>query len=123
MSVFESIERYPTEYLPTGDKALLVAWAVVPSSVGDISVSEVQVVLCLEDGRAVQASLGDIKFDYRYDYTNQTWLDVSKIFDGPTGEGDHADTDQEAGDDGGAPVQGQVPDADPTSPGDPGSQP
>jgi hypothetical protein len=31
LSIFESIERFPAEYLPSGDKALLVAWADVPS--------------------------------------------------------------------------------------------
>ena len=29
MSIAESIERHPVQFLPTGDKALLMAWCVL----------------------------------------------------------------------------------------------
>lgn len=121
VSVFESIDRAPVEYLPTGDKALLIAWAVVTIRYETIeSEDEVVAVLCLEDGTTVQARMDQIKFEYRYDNANQKWVDVSKI---PFQEGTDVDADQEAGDDGGAPVPGPVPDADRASQGDPGGEP
>lgn len=106
MSVFESIERYPVEYLPTGDKALLMAWAVLTDP--DLSGHAVMsAVLCLEDGRAVIAEITQFKFDYRYDLPNDRWIDVSK-FVAPE-EGSNADADQEDADDGSPEVPGRVP--------------
>lgn len=59
----------------------------------------VHAVLCLEDGRALDAALDEITFEYRYDLANSRWVDVS----GPIGlavEGDtDADPDQEDADD------------------------
>jgi hypothetical protein len=101
VSVFESIERYPAEYLPTGDRALLMAWAILPAYGSDgLKADHLHAVLCLEDGRAVSAALHEFKFDYRYDVAGQQWLDVSRI------EGNDGDTDQEAGDDGRPEVPG-----------------
>lgn len=97
MSVFESIERFPVEYQPSGDKALLMAWAILPLTVGDFTQSELHVVLCLEDGSAVSAVLSEIKFDYRYDLPNERWVDVSRVADSPSQRGtDDADPDPEA---------------------------
>ena len=96
MSVFESIERFPVEYLPTGDKALLMAWYTL----NDPENPERQVVaavLCLEDGRAAIATTSDFKFEYRYDLANDRWVDVSRV--APEGE-PNADADQETADDG-----------------------
>ena len=104
MSVFESIERHPVEYLPTGDKALLVTWAVLTDP-DRPEHRALAAVLCLEDGRAVIAETNEFKFDYRYDNARQVWVDVSKIPEGHE-EGPDADTDQEAEDHGGAEVPG-----------------
>jgi hypothetical protein len=78
----------------------------------------------LEDGRVLAAPLADIKFDYRYDWANERWVDVSRVTNGPPpDEGSNVDADQEDGDDGGEAVQGRVPDLDPSSTGDPIDQP
>jgi hypothetical protein len=124
MSVFESIERHPAEYLPSGDKALLVAWAILPFTVGELTTSALHAVLCLEDGRIVAAELHEIKFDYRYDFRNERWVDVSRVTDGPPpDEAPDVDTDQETPDDGGEAVQGRIPDLDRAGEGDPFDQP
>lgn len=107
MSVFESIDRPPVEYLPTGDKALLIAWAIAAIP-GEID-PEPLVILCLEDGRAVRASISEIKFDYRYSNRDQKWYDVSRIDDE---EELDADPDQGDADDGSPSVPGLVPQPD-----------
>ena len=115
--IFEVAAPLPADYIPTGDKALLVAWAVLSTTVGETAVEEVSGVLILEDGHSVVAPLADVRFDYRYNNDDQSWVDVSKI---PTTEDDHADTDQEHADHGSESVPGLVPDADGASEGDPG---
>lgn len=120
MSVFESIERYSVEYLPTGDHALLVAWCIVPTQLGDTTVNDINAVLCLEDGTTVIALPQEFKFDFRYDNNRGQWVDVSGPI-GPPEEGDiDGDTDPGAGDDGGQEVPGRVPETDEAGPGDPG---
>jgi len=122
MGIFESIDRHPAEYLPTGDKALLVAWAVLPRAAD--GATDVHVVLCLGDGTVVLAALIDVKFDYRYDWQNQRWVDVSRVTDGPlSDEGSDDIANQATTDDGGTAVQGRVPDPDGASEGDPLDQP
>lgn len=79
-----------------------MAWAVVPTTVGDVTVNEIHTVLCLEDGRVVAAPLSDIRFDYRYNLANGRWVDVSRV----PAEGDDANADQEDADDGGPEVPG-----------------
>jgi len=106
VGVFESIERYPVAYNPTGDRAILIAWAVKPTTVGVTTVHEVCAVLCLEDGTAVEASLSEIRFDYRYDLANQAWIDTSRPIGQPPAEGDNANADQEDADDGSPEVPG-----------------
>lgn len=100
MSVFESIDRYSVEYLPSGDHAMLIAWTVLPTTVGDVTGTDPFAILCLEDGSARLASLDEFKFDFRHH--DGRWVDVS----GPLDEGNDADTDPEAGDDGGQEVPG-----------------
>lgn len=92
--ITESWERYPVIYEVTGDKALIIAWYVSTDGLP-------YVVLCLEDGRSVGTRIDNIKFDYRYDNTDQVWVDVSKI---PSHEEPDADADQAPEDDGGPPV-------------------
>lgn len=118
---------HPVEYLPTGDHGLLMAWASVPPVFflgGSITtevahkVSEMirgqtlpRALICLEDGRPVLATLDEFKFDYRYDANKGEFVDVSGL-GAATEEGDGADTDQEASDDGSQGVPGLVSDAD-----------
>jgi hypothetical protein len=99
--IFESIERPPVEYLPTGDRALLMAWYTGPRGLP-------YAVLCLEDGTAVGTSITGFKFDYRYATREQRWYDVSRIEE----EDPDADSDQGDADDGGSPVPGLVPEPD-----------
>lgn len=117
MSVFESTDRSPVEYLPTGDRALLVAWATLPTTVGDVTVVGLYAVLCLENGTAVSAPLSEIKFDYRYDLANNRWVDVSKF--PVAGEGDDGNADQEDAPDGGTTLPSGVPYVVGTGEGDP----
>ena len=114
MSVFESLERFPVEYLPTGDKALVMAWWK--------SQYDVVAVLCLEDGTAKSATLDQFRFDYRYDNNNERWVDVSRVADGPLPEGDDAESDQASGDHGREEVPGRVPETDGASEGDPSNE-
>lgn len=93
MSVFESIERHPVEYLPTGDRALLMAWAVAAVPSDPPQDPEPLVILCLEDGRAVRASMSEFRFDYRYSLREQAWYDVSKIYEDNNAEPDQEDAD------------------------------
>jgi hypothetical protein len=99
----------PAEYLPTGDHALILAWAEDPYGAPEA-------VLCLEDGRAMLANVREFKFDYRYDLNRQRFVDVSGVSVGelevPEDEGDHGDTDQEPSDHGSEGVPGRVPEAD-----------
>ena len=101
MSVFESIERFPVEYTPTGDKALLMAWYTL-NDPENPERHVVAVVLCLEDGRPAIATTSDFKFDYRYDLANDRWVDGSRTL-AQTGDS-NADADQEDADDGSAEV-------------------
>jgi hypothetical protein len=116
----------PAEYLPTGDHALIVAWAALddPERPGHAAVAA---VLCLEDGRAEIATTSEFKFDYRYDLNRQRFVDVSGVPieddepDEPEGDEDEdGDSDQEPPGDGGQGVPGRVPEADGAGEGDPG---
>src|SRR5678816_2997012 len=113
------------QYLPTGDKALLVAWAVVPLTVGEVTQNEINMVLCLEDGQAVAAPLDQVKFDYRYDNATERWFDVSRVADGQPSDEETSlgNADPQAGDDGSPSVPRQVPNPDGAGPGDPLDQP
>lgn len=101
MGVFESSDRTPVQYLKTGDKALLIAWASLLFEGKDVLAA----VLCLEDGSSVLAEIGEFKFEYRYSNTEQKWFDVSRIpADVEDPEEPDADADQEDADDGGPAV-------------------
>jgi hypothetical protein len=114
VSVSEAVVPIPVEYLPTGDHALLVAWSANVRAMG----AQPRAVLCLEDGSAVLAALGDFRFDFRWDERKQQFVDVSGVLvaheDAQLSEEDieGADTDQEPTDDGGEGVSGSVPEAD-----------
>jgi hypothetical protein len=110
VSVFESIERHPVEYLKTGDRGLLLAWTTTlrKDYASGVSREEIGAVLCLEDGSCVIAEVDHFKFDYRYSNRDQRWYDVSRI----TEEEPDADPDQGDADDGSEAVPGLVPEPD-----------
>ena len=124
--ISESVATYPVEYLPTGDHALLVAWSAVPPVfvLGGGSISpedaailmnrlrtntEPRAILCLEDGRAVLATLSEFKFDYRYDASRGGFVDVSGF---AIEEDPDVEPDQKPADHGGEAVPGLVPEPD-----------
>jgi hypothetical protein len=120
-SIAECLAALPVEYLPTGDKALITAWAVLQAD-DRPGHDYVAAVLCLEDGSSVIAETSQFKFDYRWHQGKQKFVDVSAIPDAGDEEPD-ADTDQEHADLGGQSFPGPVPDPDRADEGDPGDEP